>query len=186
MTRYGSRSVPNDRPEVRDRAATELVTLCGNRGLGIGPRFWPVPKVQNDKFRDTPKASTRKSMNTRARSGSCRPNACRTKTRRRAHRYLRQHDIQSSGGKLVLDRDAHEGVMPTPFATASISDCASSLSKGPLGMTRVMSATVIANIRHNREFLQSIGRPTLLATVRVMPISAMVGLKHEGYHEERQ
>ena len=53
-------------------------------------------------------------------------------------------------------------------------------------MTRVMSATVIANIRHNRELLQSIGRPTLLATVRVMPISAMVGLKHEGYHEERQ
>ncbi|MBO4221921.1 DUF2971 domain-containing protein [Bradyrhizobium neotropicale] len=45
---------------------------------------------------------------------------------------------------------------------------------------------VIANIRNNREFLQSIGRPWLLTTVRLMLISAMVGLKHEGFHEERE
>jgi hypothetical protein len=45
---------------------------------------------------------------------------------------------------------------------------------------------VIANIRDNQQFLQSIGRPWLLATVQIMLTSAMVCLKHEGFHEERE
>jgi hypothetical protein len=45
---------------------------------------------------------------------------------------------------------------------------------------------VVARIRDNQEFLRSVDRPSLLATVHAMLTSAMVCLKHEGFHEERE
>ena len=116
------------------------MTLCGNRGPGIGPRFW---SESSERQISRHAQGFDQKIHEHARSQRELPSErVQDEDRRREHRYLRQHDIQSSGGKLVLDRDAHEGVMPAPFTTASISDCASSLSKGPLGMTRVTSAKV--------------------------------------------
>jgi hypothetical protein len=47
-------------------------------------------------------------------------------------------------------------------------------------------STVIANIQNNQEFLRSIDRSWLLATVHTMLASAIVCLKHEGFDEERE
>ena len=45
---------------------------------------------------------------------------------------------------------------------------------------------VVANIAANQEFLQSIDPAMLQAQLHAMLVSAMVCLKHEGFHEERE
>jgi hypothetical protein len=45
---------------------------------------------------------------------------------------------------------------------------------------------VVANISANKDFLRSIDRSWLLASVHTMLTSAMVCLKHEGFEEERE
>jgi hypothetical protein len=45
---------------------------------------------------------------------------------------------------------------------------------------------VVANINANREFLRTLDRPTLQWQLHAMLTSAMVCLKHEGFHEERE
>lgn len=45
---------------------------------------------------------------------------------------------------------------------------------------------VIKNVRDNCEFLRSVDRPLVLATVVAMLIAGVICLKHEGFHEERE
>jgi hypothetical protein len=45
---------------------------------------------------------------------------------------------------------------------------------------------VIANIYANEQFLRTLERQRILQTLFAMLLSAVVGLKHEGFHEERE
>jgi hypothetical protein len=75
---------------------------------------------------------------------------------------------------LELGKNLSLGAEPSPVAYFTDQELAYELN------------TVIANIRNNQEFLRSIDRSWLLATVHTMLTSAMVCLKHEGFDEERE
>lgn len=45
---------------------------------------------------------------------------------------------------------------------------------------------VVENVRNNRDYLRSIGRNALVQLIFITLLSAVVCLKHEGFHEERE
>jgi hypothetical protein len=45
---------------------------------------------------------------------------------------------------------------------------------------------VIENVRGNRDFLNTIDRPTIVRTVLTMLLAGVVSLKHVGFREERE
>ena len=83
------------------------MTLCRNRCSRVATTFLVSSESSERQTRHA--QGFDKKIDEQARSQwELPPERMQDVDRRGEHRYLRQHDIQSSGGKLVLDGDAHE------------------------------------------------------------------------------
>jgi len=107
----------------------------------------------------------------------------------------KHQDSEDSHGRLSMWRafggNATRVAIVLRFAQRSLSALALNITFSPVAYLSEAEAhgvleEVIGNVRANRDFLRSVGHDALVGSVFTTILSAVLCLKHEGFHEERE